>query len=256
MNGIGEAIGLDLPELIFPIKNKIKGPHNPIVSLNQKDKENIISKKYPAKYRIPIFTNLNPNRPKLQPYHKRESLIYLTVLLAGLLSLAGLRITPDLAGNISYWAALNPRKSRFIISVIQIMTGMAGLMLGTKLAYMGTHFSDLSKSIVVATFFTSVLLYPVRKSRIRLIKRTYFRQKTHDLVLFFSGFLFMVYAGNYYSMQINSLTNIVDKQDYIDRQEYVQLEKDQPHNPTVFLQNANLAQDKPATPQRMEGTSG
>ncbi len=127
---------------------------------------------------------------------------------------------------------------------------MAGLILGTKLANMGTHFSDLSKSIVAATFFTSVLLYPVRKSRIRLLKRTYFRQKTHDLVLFFSGFMFMVYAGNSYSKQINSLTNLAGKPDYMDQQEYVQLEKDQPHNPTVFLQNANQAQDKPATPPK------
>jgi hypothetical protein len=247
---ISEAIGLDLPELLFPIKNTINGPHCSIVSLNQKDKENSISEKYPVKYRIQIPTQINPNQPKLQTYHKREGLVYLTVLLVGLLSLAGLKITPDLAGNISYWAALNPRKSRFIISVIQIMTGMAGLILGTKLANMGTHFSDLSKSIVAATFFTSVLLYPVRKSRIRLIKRTYFRQKTHDLVLFLSGLMLMVFAGNYYSLQINSLANLAGKQDYIEVQEYVPLEKDQPHDPMVILQQANQVQDKPATPPK------
>jgi hypothetical protein len=174
----------------------------------------------------------------------------------GLLSLAGLKSTPNLAGNISYWAALHPGKTRFIISVIQIMTGLAGLMLGTKLAYMGTHLSDLSKSIVAATFFTSVLLYPVRKSRIRLIKRTYFKQKTHDLVLFFSGFMFMVYAGNYYAGQINSLTNIGGKQDYLELREYVQLEKKPMQNPPVFLQQTNQEQDKPATPPKEGWSAG
>jgi hypothetical protein len=136
------------------------------------------------------------------------------------------------------------------------MMGLAGLMLGTKLANMGTHFSDLSKSIVAATFFTSVLLYPVRRSRIRLIKRTYFRQKVHDLVLFLSGFMFMVYAGNYYSRQINSLTNLAGKQDYLELQVYVQLEKDQLHDPTVFLQYANLEQDEPAKPPKDGWSNG
>ncbi len=247
---IGEAIGLYLPELIFPVKNTINDPRYSPGSLNQKDKESIIIKKYPAEYGIPIFAPINPNPSKLQPYHKRERLVYLTVLLVGLLSLAGFKITPDLSGNISYWAALNPGKARFIISVIQIMTGMVGLILGTKLANVGTHFSDLSKSIVAATFFTSVLLYPVRKSRISLIKRTYFRQKTHDLVLFLSGFMFMVYAGNYYSRQINSLINLAGKADYIELQENVQLEKAQQQNPQVFLQQANQPQDKPAKPPK------
>ncbi len=247
---LGENIAMDLPEINLPEKQKPNTPAFSLVTLNQKDKDKTVSNKYPAKNRIPVLIHINPNQPKLQPYHKWESFIYLTVILAGLLSLTGFRITPDLAGNISYWAALNPRKSRFIISVIQIMTGMAGLIIGMKLAYMGNHFSDLSKSIVAATFLTSVLLYPVRKSRIRLLKRTYFRQKIHDLVLFFSGLMFMVYAGNSYSKQINSLTNLGGKQEFRDQQEYVQLEKDQPHDPTVFLQNANLEQDKPATPPK------
>ncbi len=136
------------------------------------------------------------------------------------------------------------------------MTGFAGLMLGAKLDYMGTHFSGLSKSIVAAAFFASVLLYPVRKSRIRLIRRTYFRQKTHDLVLFLSGFMFMVYAGNFYAEQINSLTNIAGKQDNKELQEYVQLEKNPLQNPPVFLHLANKEQDKPATPPKDGWSNG
>jgi len=247
---IDEAIGLDLPEILFPIKNTTDGPIYSIVSLKQKDKENIIVKKYPIKYRIPILHDVYSNQQKHQLYHMRQGHVYLAVLLAGLLSLAALKITPDLAGNLSYWAALNQGKTRFIISVIQIMTGFAGLILGTKMAYMGTQFSDLSKGIVAATFFTSLLLYPVRKSRIKFIRRTYFRQKKHDLVLFLSGFMFMVYAGNYYSGQINSLTHIADKQDYIQQQEYVQMENDQLQNPPVFLQRVSQEQDKPAAPPK------
>ena len=252
---LGEDISLNLPEINLPLKQTFNiSSYSPPI-LKHEVKENTLTINYLEKFRIPILTQINQNQPKLPPSHKRENLFYLMVLLVGSLSLAGLKYTPELAGNISYWAALNPGKSRFIISIIQIMTGMAGLILGIKLADTGTHFSDLSKGIIGVTFLTSVLLYPVRKSRINLLKRTYFKQKIHDLVLFITGFVFMVYAGNHYSRQISSLTNIAGKQQYLE-QEYYQLEKDQSRNPQEFFYHANHTQDMPAQPPEKGWSKG
>jgi hypothetical protein len=246
----------DFSKTNLPIKQIITAPLRLPVSQQQKYKEIIFGENHPASYRMPILTHINPNQSKLQPPHNTENLIYLTVLLAGLLSLAALKITPDLAGKISYWAALNPGKSIFIISVLQIMTGMAGLFLGTKLANMGTQFSGLSKGIVAATFFASLIFYPVRKSRLRLFKRTYFRQKIHDVVLFLSGFLFMVYAGFHYSGQINSLTHTAGKQNCLQEHENVFLEEYPPQNPPAFLQQANQEPDKSSAPPKDGWSTG
>ncbi len=65
-----EDIGLDLPEINLTIKQTINAPLFLPVSQKQKDKENIISKKNPVKYRIPVLSPISADQLKLQTSHK------------------------------------------------------------------------------------------------------------------------------------------------------------------------------------------
>jgi hypothetical protein len=122
--------------------------------------------------------------------------VLLMALMAGLIPFAAIRTTPRLANNISFWAALNPWKTRFMFAGAQIALGASGILLGERLADSGMHFTDLSKDIMLGTFLTSALFYPVRHASVRLLKHSYLRQKAFDLALAMSGFLLMINVGN------------------------------------------------------------
>lgn len=134
-----------------------------------------------------------------QGFSISEGFYYLLILLTGFASFLGMLIAPNLSRKISYWAAMNPVKARSMIGSIQVFTGFAGLYLGIELSEGGTQLSGLSRDILITAFLASALLYPVRKSRLKLLKRTYFRQKIHDLLLFLTGFMLLVCIGNSYS---------------------------------------------------------
>ncbi len=51
-------------------------------------------------------------------------------ILAGLIPLATIKASPKLASDISFWAAMNPWKTRFMFAGTQIAMGTAGFMLG------------------------------------------------------------------------------------------------------------------------------
>jgi len=128
--------------------------------------------------------------------YKRESFILFIALLFGLIPLGLIKANPKLAANISFWAAMNPWKTRFMFAGIQAGLIATGLILGERLAYNGIHFSNVSKDLLIGAFLTSSLLYPVKHTSIKLLKHSYLRQKAFDLTLAVSGFMLMVAAGN------------------------------------------------------------
>lgn len=130
------------------------------------------------------------------PFHGNMDYILLMALMAGIIPFAAIKAKPGLANNISFWAAMNPWKTRFMFAGAQVALGASGILLGASLADSGMHFTDLSKDIMLGTFLTSALLYPVRHASVRLLKHSYLRQKAFDLALAMSGFLLMINVGN------------------------------------------------------------
>lgn len=138
----------------------------------------------------------NADKTRDNPIHGSMDYLLLMALMAGIIPFAAIKAKPQLANNISFWAAMNPWKTRFMFAGAQVALGASGILLGTRLADSGMHFTDLSKDIMLGTFLTSALLYPVRYSSVRLLKHSYLRQKAFDLALALSGFLLMINVGN------------------------------------------------------------
>jgi hypothetical protein len=196
---------------------------------------------------VPVQLSVNSGQAQSRPFQKPDGLIYLLGLITGVFTLGGLISTPGMAGKISYWAAVNPKKTRFIIGGIQVITGLAGLILGTEIAHKGMQCSDTSRNMLIATFLASALLYPVRKSPVRILKRTYFRQKIHDILLFITGFLLMVWVGNHFTRQTDHPVSLRNTAGTLQQSGYNAFNNI--GTPGLYTYEAHL-QDEPANPEK------
>jgi len=113
-----------------------------------------------------------------------------------LIPFAVIKAKPALATNISFWAAMNPWKTRLMFAGTNTAMIAGGLMLGGYLADGGVHFSDTSRYLLMGTFFASSLLYPYRNSTNPILRYSYSKQKAFDLAVAVSGFMLMVNVGN------------------------------------------------------------
>lgn len=131
-----------------------------------------------------------------KPAGDNEYIFLLMALIAGLIPFSILMSNPKLAANISFWAAMNPWKTRLMFALINTGLITSGLLIGKHLADNSVHFSNLSRDLLFGVFLSSVLLYPEKNTSTKLLKHTYLKQKAFDLALAVSGFMLMVTAGN------------------------------------------------------------
>lgn len=146
-----------------------------------------------------IVQSQNTNVPVQQqdePSGRSEAFVYIMALLAGLIPFSVIKAYPGLAANISFWAAMNPWKTRLMFAGTNTAMIVGGLMLGENLADSGIHFSGISRYLLMGTFFASSLLYPFRNTSNRIFRHSYSKQKAFDLAVAISGFMLMVNVGN------------------------------------------------------------
>jgi hypothetical protein len=190
------------------------------------------------------------------PFHDNMDFVLLMALLAGMIPFAAIRATPRLANNISFWAAMNPWKTRFMFAGAQIALGASGILLGGRLADSGMHFTDLSKDIILGTFLTSAFFYPVRYASVRLLKHSYLKQKAFDLALAISGFLLMVNTGNdpLFRASLINMININGNEQQTLRTpgDFSQA----PKHMVLYQQNDSQFQESQPAPMRKEPTRG
>ncbi|MFK8164052.1 MAG: hypothetical protein AB8H12_16525 [Lewinella sp.] len=97
---------------------------------------------------------------------------------------------------ISKWANRNPIASRFLITILHLLSIANALFLGV-LFYLGDWPAATAPTILLAfIFIATYLLYP--KIEGRLTRQKYWRQKRHDFTLVFSGALFLAFSVNNY----------------------------------------------------------
>ena len=195
-NDSKDIIGFSRDDIQFPINKVNNEPGNSYFVLRQDDTDDIMPDESADETGVSINNAIKSDQSKKTPFRKSETFILMMAVLAGLIPLAAIKATPKLAENISFRAAMNPWKTRFMFAGIQIALGITGVLLGKRLADNGIHLSDFSRDILLGAFLTSSVLYPVKHTSIKLLKHSYLRQKAFDLALAISGFMLMVNAGN------------------------------------------------------------
>ena len=239
-------------DILFPINKANNESGYSSVVLNQDD---IMPNEPTDEASVSILNPVKSEQSQKTPFQKNETFILMMAILAGLIPLGAIRATPKLASNISFWAATNPWKTRFMSAGIQIALGAAGVVLGEKLAYNGIHFSTLSKDVLLGAFLTSSVLYPVKNTSIRLFKHSYIRQKTFDLALALSGLMLMVYAGNDPVMRA-SLTNMVSFKSHEQQNVNMMNDNSQAPKQLVYYQNNKQLQNEQPAPRKKEMNRG
>jgi hypothetical protein len=242
-------------DILFPIKKVNNESGYSAVVLKQNDLDDILPNESSDEVRISILNPVKSDQSQKTPFHKSETFILMMAILAGLIPLAAIKANPELAANISFWAAKNPWKTRFMFAGIQIALGTAGVMLGEKLANNGIHFSDLSRDMLVGAFLTSSALYPVKYTSIKLFKHSYLRQNAFNLALAISGFMLMVNAGNDPGMRA-SLTKMVSFNGREQKNVNMLNDHNQAPKQLVYYQNERRLQDVHPAPKNEEKTRG
>ncbi|MBA2500508.1 MAG: hypothetical protein H0V30_12335 [Chitinophagaceae bacterium] len=97
--------------------------------------------------------------------------------------------------KISYWARRHIMLTRLLIGLLYIVINLLGLFLGDLLFSADIILTILFIYLPIGLLFTGVLIYP-SKERKNSYKNFYRQQKTADLLLAVSTFLFIVYGGN------------------------------------------------------------
>lgn len=196
-------------------------------------------------------TTDNPDRPANKPFSNGEAFVFLMALLAGLIPFAVIKASPDLAANISFWAATNPWKTRLMFTGVNTGLIAGGLMLGDSLAENGIHFSDPSRYLLLGTFLASTLLYPLRNTSSRILKHSYSKQKALDLAVAISGFMLMVNAGN--DPQVKAtLTNMVSLNKHNQQYENTLSAYGQvPQNLIYYTAAENIQDDQKTTEEKV-----
>lgn len=182
--------------------------YNPFSASGQEYMESSLPKSYPGQADVSVHATENPEQSQNKPFGNSEAFVFIMALLVGLIPFAAIKAYPNLAANVSFWAATNPWKTRLMFAGTNTAMIAGGLMLGEHLADSGIHLSGLSRYLLMGTFFASSLLYPVRNASSHILKHSYSKQKAFDLAVAISGFMLMVNAGNDPAVRA-TLTNMV-----------------------------------------------
>jgi hypothetical protein len=169
---------------------------DPFVASVQEDIEGQLMNPHSGQPGISGQNTEYPDQSQNMPFGNSEAFILMMALMAGLIPFAVMKAKPNLAASISFWAAMNPWKTRLMFACTNTGLIAGGLMLGGNLADNGVYFSDFSRYLLMGTFFASSLLYPYRNSSIPILKHSYSKQKAFDLAVAVSGFMLMVNVGN------------------------------------------------------------
>ena len=227
--------------------------HCSLRSMKQEIRQDKINKKPGGNTENLIHHPATSDQSQAQSFPGKVNLVYVAALLVGLLSFFGLKYAPNLTATISSWAYMNPWKTRYIITGMHLTLGSSAFILGEKLADGGTYLPDLSKYLLMAVFFTSALLYPVRKSQSIVFRYSYLRQKAHDLATILSACMLMVYVGNHPSNQTFSLTGRTNSEGH-NQYNIAPVNKSQSLYHPAFYQENVKPQDDSAVPQKKELT--
>ncbi len=98
--------------------------------------------------------------------------------------------------SISYWALLHQKTTWMILILVHTVLGLGAFELGIWLASIEMGLPPGLLWLGMAIFLFALVLYPIRRSKYRLFKWNYVRQKWMDLCLVLSGVVMMITMAN------------------------------------------------------------
>ncbi len=107
--------------------------------------------------------------------------------------------------SISYWALLHPRIVWILLILFHTCLALGAFELGIWLSMIGVGLSNSIYWSGMGLFLLSAVLYPVRRSRYKLFKWSYTKQKCLDLSLVLGGILMMTSMSNRVAWEGRSL---------------------------------------------------
>lgn len=108
--------------------------------------------------------------------------------------------------KLAFWARENKNTARLTIIISYILLNMLALFTGDVLHSLNIEFTPLLFIFTVAMTFLGCMIYP-SKIRKKEYRNFFARQKSADLLLVCSTFLFIVYAGNSLNKNWNTIYN-------------------------------------------------
>ena len=105
--------------------------------------------------------------------------------------------------KISFWARDNKWSTRFIIIGIYVLLNVLGIASGWLLKDLQISIPHTVFLFIIFLFLIGVLAYPLKENK-KHESSFYIWQKTCDLILAFSSFCMIVYAGNNYNNLFNN----------------------------------------------------
>ena len=97
--------------------------------------------------------------------------------------------------SISFWAHNHKAAARISIILIYFLLNAVGLFMGDILFSMNILLSPLYYVFAILIGIFGLIIYPSKKIK-STHKNFYFQQKTADIILLISTFIFIIYTGN------------------------------------------------------------
>lgn len=98
--------------------------------------------------------------------------------------------------NISLWALTNPWKAQIIISVIQIILAFLAIYSGVWLFAHDIIIPNVFTKIGLGLGFVALFLYPIRRSKYKIWKMSFVKQKSMDALMLFAYMLVVISISN------------------------------------------------------------
>jgi len=113
--------------------------------------------------------------------------------------------------QLSFWAKKHKWASRFIIVFAFIIMNALGIITGVLFNSLNVTLSSLILVFTILIFLFAWFKYPSKKENSTAIEKTrsYFLQKTCDLVLIGSTFMMFVYFGNRQTSPVNYFAPVI-----------------------------------------------
>jgi|GEM_PF-6958740 len=186
-----------VPGIHIPARSATK---TPTVRSNTHQKQKVAGyrpKRHPKPVAVTVPANSTASNAVTQPAQNTTLPAWLG--LSALISMTIMGMAQQKMKQLSRWASNNRWATRGLLTGIHIAGAFGALAVGEHLYKQGLMIDDMARYASLALIGLAAFTYPGKRKKNTGSGRSYLWQKMHDITLFTSGTLLMIYAGNHYA---------------------------------------------------------